>query len=470
MESTLPHDQNFAHSSDASAPKASESAVNAGMQDPPADPQTSGSVAYATFGQRFLAYWVDYAILFLIISGILVLLGMSPLKSFSAQTVEEAMKLSSQYAGPSVLISFLVGLVYNVYFWVNRQGATPGKKLLGIQIVKENGSKFGYPGAVGRTLAGALSYLTLLVLFGIGYLMIGWTKKKQALHDMISGTLVVRTGKQSHTLVALLIVLATMLALAFYILSSFLLGMRLGLQEAKKNGALPKTSVNQQTSVSVTNSMQMENAQQETAPQMPEQADTLSARIGSYAPTNCGVSLPIPKTTDTYAGKNRAWMYEEAVVTPDTFYILNEDVLPQLNNQVAFLQYTDVNFRVSTTSLRKVGFPGVQLFCADNVKNLSLAEYFALTLTNTKYQVDPNYQMVAVNDMRLLKVSFRQKDKSGKGTGVTYNALIGLSKNGKKLLLLNLINASSMAAKDPMRDEVQQDVTAILDRMRYRDN
>ena len=44
--------------------------------------------------------------------------------------------------------------------------------------------------ALGRNLAEILSALIL----GIGYIMVAFTAKKQGLHDMIAGTLVVKKG------------------------------------------------------------------------------------------------------------------------------------------------------------------------------------------------------------------------------------------------------------------------------------
>jgi uncharacterized RDD family membrane protein YckC len=45
--------------------------------------------------------------------------------------------------------------------------------------------------ASGRFFA---KIITGMIPFGIGYIMAGFTAKKQALHDMIAGTLVWRRG------------------------------------------------------------------------------------------------------------------------------------------------------------------------------------------------------------------------------------------------------------------------------------
>jgi uncharacterized RDD family membrane protein YckC len=61
--------------------------------------------------------------------------------------------------------------------------------------------------ATGRWAARYLSFLLLLV----GYLMQPFTARKQALHDLIAGTVVVATGPTRRWLVALVIVLTLVL-------------------------------------------------------------------------------------------------------------------------------------------------------------------------------------------------------------------------------------------------------------------
>ncbi len=70
------------------------------------------------------------------------------------------------------------------------KGGTPGKLVLGLRIVKEDGSFIGIPGAILRYIGKILSG----IIFGIGFLMIGFTAKKQGLHDFIAKTFVVYKG------------------------------------------------------------------------------------------------------------------------------------------------------------------------------------------------------------------------------------------------------------------------------------
>jgi len=65
--------------------------------------------------------------------------------------------------------------------------ASLGKKILKLKVVSEAGEKIAYSQAIARNL---LKILSGIILF-IGFMMVGWTIKKQALHDKISKTLVI---------------------------------------------------------------------------------------------------------------------------------------------------------------------------------------------------------------------------------------------------------------------------------------
>jgi uncharacterized RDD family membrane protein YckC len=65
---------------------------------------------------------------------------------------------------------------------------TLGKKLVGIKVINESGVTLTTQQAASRFFLSLVS----IILLGIGYLMPLWTQKKQALHDMIMKTVVIR--------------------------------------------------------------------------------------------------------------------------------------------------------------------------------------------------------------------------------------------------------------------------------------
>ena len=71
--------------------------------------------------------------------------------------------------------------------------ATLGKKALGLYVTDERWQRLSFGRANGRYWSKLISVLVL----GIGFLMVGFTERKQGLHDKIAGTLVSRRTPSS---------------------------------------------------------------------------------------------------------------------------------------------------------------------------------------------------------------------------------------------------------------------------------
>ena len=128
-----------------------------------------GNPTYKGFWIRFLAAFLD-GIIIGIPAGIIQFVLVLVTKINSLMYLVELAAL--------VLIIYLDGV----------KGGTPGKLLLGMRIVNEKGDFIGIPMAILRYLAKLLS----IIILGIGLFMIGFTAKKQGLHDMIAKTFVVK--------------------------------------------------------------------------------------------------------------------------------------------------------------------------------------------------------------------------------------------------------------------------------------
>jgi uncharacterized RDD family membrane protein YckC len=129
---------------------------------------------------RVGAYFIDVVVL--IIPLLLI--------SFLFRSVTPAADEMEQ-AIVEIMDSILSLVVWWVYFAVlhsSKWQASIGKKAVGLKVVDENGNRISFGRATGRYFAEFLSALIL----GIGYMMVGWTKKKQGLHDMIAGTFVIK--------------------------------------------------------------------------------------------------------------------------------------------------------------------------------------------------------------------------------------------------------------------------------------
>jgi uncharacterized RDD family membrane protein YckC len=85
----------------------------------------------------------------------------------------------------------LVPWFYFSFLESSRWQATVGKSVLRLYVADLEGHRLTRGRAMGRNLAKYLSNLTV----GVGHLMCGLTKKKQALHDVLAGCLVLRRPK-----------------------------------------------------------------------------------------------------------------------------------------------------------------------------------------------------------------------------------------------------------------------------------
>jgi uncharacterized RDD family membrane protein YckC len=84
----------------------------------------------------------------------------------------------------------LLLLVYFVGLWTWR-GTTVGCAICGLKIVRADGR----PVTLGVAIVRALASLLSLAVAGIGFFWIAWDREKQAWHDKVAGTLVVRMPK-----------------------------------------------------------------------------------------------------------------------------------------------------------------------------------------------------------------------------------------------------------------------------------
>ena len=82
-----------------------------------------------------------------------------------------------------------IGLMifYTTYF-VGKYGATPGKMICKLKIIRPDGTELTYMRAFGRFFG---EWLSSMILY-IGYIMVGFDKEKRALHDMICDTRVIK--------------------------------------------------------------------------------------------------------------------------------------------------------------------------------------------------------------------------------------------------------------------------------------
>lgn len=84
---------------------------------------------------------------------------------------------------------FVVQFAYHVYF-VGAKGATPGKKIMKLKVMMQDGL---FPIGYGKAFMRALGLLVSGMICGIGFLLIAFDKEQhRGLHDKMAGTVVVK--------------------------------------------------------------------------------------------------------------------------------------------------------------------------------------------------------------------------------------------------------------------------------------
>lgn len=141
-------------------------------------PFDAGAVSYAGFWKRFAAYIVDSVVL--VVATVVLMIPVVFITGFDEAVIKDNETAIN-------LVSFVGGLLYFALMESSEQQATLGKQLLGIRVSRLNGERLTLARAIGRYAGKLLSFVTLF----IGFIMAGFTARKQALHDLITDTVVV---------------------------------------------------------------------------------------------------------------------------------------------------------------------------------------------------------------------------------------------------------------------------------------
>ena len=89
------------------------------------------------------------------------------------------------------ILMFGAGWLYFALMESSSKQATLGKMMIGVIVTDTDGNRISFGRASGRFFGKIVSWITLL----IGYRMAAFTKRKQALHDIMAGCLVIRKPK-----------------------------------------------------------------------------------------------------------------------------------------------------------------------------------------------------------------------------------------------------------------------------------
>ena len=150
------------------------------------DPEvTSEDPAYAGFWLRGGALLLDSMVLIGLGIGFLVVV-----------TLIDASILVEEDTARADAVELAGGVMSWLYYAVLESSGlqgTIGKRTMGLSVTDLAGQKISFARATGRYFGKVLSALTL----GLGYVMAAFTTRKQTLHDLVAGCVVVKAGIMS---------------------------------------------------------------------------------------------------------------------------------------------------------------------------------------------------------------------------------------------------------------------------------
>lgn len=155
------------------------SPMNGPQEMPEATPQL-----YAGWGRRFGAWLVDVCLLI----GVIIVLSVIIVVALSDPDEQEA---------ATYLLGFAVLVSWPLYFALchsRASGQTVGKRLADIAVRnEETGGRLSFGRALGRAYLMWILYSLFTIPFIVDVLWPLWDAKRQALHDKVAGSVVLRT-------------------------------------------------------------------------------------------------------------------------------------------------------------------------------------------------------------------------------------------------------------------------------------
>jgi uncharacterized RDD family membrane protein YckC len=190
----------------ASPPPPPPGSYPVGGYAPPPPPYASygggdgpGTVPYAPWGTRLGGYLIDFVIFIPVLLILALLFRHTHVLTVHLNTRRNGTETRRTFSLLSVLLTGLADLVYVTILCGGRRGQTVGMMAVGIRVVRDGTfGLVGYGQAFLRALVeGAFRFVGAVIFFlGVVWLLDMlfplWDKKRQTLHDKITGTVVLR--------------------------------------------------------------------------------------------------------------------------------------------------------------------------------------------------------------------------------------------------------------------------------------
>jgi uncharacterized RDD family membrane protein YckC len=156
---------------------------------------------FAGFWRRFAAYMIDgfiLSIILTILAIISVIAYFAGALSANKNALLAGLMNLDQLSWVTLWIwlgSTILNIVYFTYFYAT-SGRSPGKMIMGLQVVTSEGGPLSF----GVAFLRSVGYLVSSLFFGLGFIWVGFDKKKQGWHDKIASTVVIIRQADKDTL------------------------------------------------------------------------------------------------------------------------------------------------------------------------------------------------------------------------------------------------------------------------------
>jgi uncharacterized RDD family membrane protein YckC len=165
----------------------------AALAVPPQTQYSPAGISAQTASKGYGGFWIRFVAA--IIDGIIVQAVVTPVVFIVSLMIGVAGAIATTGRGPGALAIWIGGgfglfasWLYEAAMESSSKQATLGKMVCGMKVTDLHGNRISFARATARHFC---KYISAMIMF-IGYIMAGFTERKQALHDMIAGTLVQR--------------------------------------------------------------------------------------------------------------------------------------------------------------------------------------------------------------------------------------------------------------------------------------
>jgi uncharacterized RDD family membrane protein YckC len=157
--------------------------------------------AVAGIGSRYVGALIDSAILLALL--VAVNLVLVTVLSYFPNAIDAARSVvpnaPSEYVSGVImavflLIQFIIFWGYYVLFELLWQGQTPGKRLAGVRVLRDDGGPAGGAAVVVRNLVRVIDFLPFA--YGVGFIVMLLNRQARRLGDYAAGTLAVYEGER----------------------------------------------------------------------------------------------------------------------------------------------------------------------------------------------------------------------------------------------------------------------------------